>query len=237
MSTPMPASTRSEQLEVDAELQRLAKLLGIAHAELDYLRELSSTELRGLREQVTGTLFDASGGLAQLAGATKILPAGVAASLAERFFGPMLTARLAGLVDADRAVEIAARLPTAFLAKVATELDPRRVATIIAKIPPETVAAVTRQLVADEEWVTMGAFYGFLPDASIRAAIDAADPPALLQISLMMDDKSRLANVLDVAGSERIAQVAAAAEAEGLGEQLRALEVYLTPAQRALLPS
>ncbi len=237
MTTPVPPTTRGEQLEVDAEIQRLAKLLGIAPDELAYLRELSSAELRGLRDQVTATLFDGSGGLSQLAGATKILPAAVAASLAERFFGPMLTARLAGLVDADRAVEIAARLPTPFLARVAAELDPRRVAAILAKIPPETVAAVTRQLVADREWVTMGAFYGFLPDAGIRAAIAVADPAALLQISLMMDDKSRLANVLEIAGDARIAEVAAAAEAEGLGEQLRALEVYLTPAQRAQLPS
>ena len=237
MTTSNPLSTDSEQLEVDAEIQRLAKLLGITPAELDYLRTLSSAELRGLRDQVTVTLYDASGGLSQLAGATRILPAGVAASLAERFFGPMLTARIAGLVDADRAVEIAGRLPTPFLAQVASELDPRRVAAILAKIPPDTVAAVTRELVAAEQWVAMGAFYGFLPDASIRAAIDVADPLALLRISLMLDDKSRLANVLEIAGDERLAQVAGAAEAEGMGEQLRALEVYLTPAQRAQLPA
>jgi hypothetical protein len=237
VSTSIPPSTSSEQLEVDAEIQRLAKLLGVAPTELAYLQGLPSTELRALRDQVTVTLFDASGALSQLAGATRILPAGVAASLAERFFGPMLTARIAGLVDADRAVEIASRLPTRFLAQVASELDPRRVAAILAKIPHEMIAAVTRELVADEQWVAMGTFYGFLPDASIRAAIEVADPRALLQISLMLDDKSRLANVLEIAGSERLVAVAAAAEADGLGEQMRALEAYLTPAQRAQLPS
>jgi hypothetical protein len=237
VSTSIPPSTSSEELEVDAEIQRLAKLLGIAPTQLVYLRGLPSLELRALRDQVTATLFDASGALSQLAGATRILPAGLVASLAERCFGPMLTARIAGLVDADRAMEIASRLPVRFLAQVASELDPRRVAAILITIPPEMIAAVTRELVADEQWVAMGSFYGFLPDASIRAAMEAADPRALLQISLMMDDKSRLANVLEIAGPERLAQVAAAAEADGRGEQMRALAAYLTPAQRAQLPA
>jgi hypothetical protein len=237
MSTDIPPSTASEQLEVDAEIQRIARLLGLAPAELEYLRELSSPELRTLRGQVTATLFDASGALSQLASATKILPAGVAASLAEKHFGPTLTARIAGLVDVDRAVEIAGRLPIAFLAQVGAELDPRRVAAILAKIPPDTIAAVAGELIAAEQWVAMGTFYGFLPDASISAAMAMADAHALLQISMMLDDKSRLANVLEIAGSERLEEVAAAAEAEGLTEQLRALQVYLTPAQQAQLPS
>jgi hypothetical protein len=237
MTTSVPPSAGSELLEVDAEIQRIAKLLGVAPAELEYLRELPSPELRGLRDQVTATLFDSSGALSQLASATKLLPAGVAASLAEKHFGPMLTARIAGLVDVDRAVDIAARLPTSFLAQVGSELDPRRVASILAKIPAETIAAVAAELIAEEQWVAMGTFYGFLPDASIAAAMGVADAHALLQISLMLDDKSRLANVLAIAGSERLDEVTAAAEAAGLTEQFRALEVYLTPAQQTQLAS
>lgn len=236
MATTVPTPTSSEQLEVNAEIQRLAKLLGIAHAELDYLRELPSSELRALRGQVTSALFDNQAALARLAAATKLLPVGLVASLAEKVFGPVLAARIAGLVEPDRAVEIARGLSVPFLAAVAAELDPRRVASILGEIPPATVAAVARELMEREQWLAMGTFYAFLPDASIKAAMDVADAHALLQISMVVDDKSRLANVLDIAGMDRLDEVVAAAEAEGLSDELRALAVYLTPEQRAQIP-
>jgi hypothetical protein len=207
----------------------------MAHADLGYLRRLPSAELRGLRAQVTAALFDHQGALAKLAGATKLLPTGLVASLSEKAFGPTLTARIAGLVEPERAVDIAMALPIPFLAQVATELDPRRVAAILGRIPPETVAAVARELIAAQEWIAAGTFYGYLPDESITAAIQAADPHALLHISLVLEDKSRLAYVLDIAGAETLEQVVSAAEAEGLTEQLTALSVYLTSEQQAQL--
>jgi hypothetical protein len=237
MATSVPSHVSSEMLEVNAEIQRLGKLLNIAHAELHYLRGLSSAELHALRAQVTSSLYDNQTVLIKMAAASKILPVALLAQIAEKVFGPMLAARIAGLVEPDRAVEIAARVSVPFLTDVATELDPRRVAAILAKIPPATVAAVTKQLVAREEWVAMGAFYGYLPAVSIRAAIQQADAHALLQISLVLDDKSRLAGVLDIAGMETLEEIGAAAEAEGLTDQLRALSVYLTPEQQAQLPA
>jgi hypothetical protein len=237
MSTSLSGHASSELLEINAEVQRLAKLLGIDQAELHYLRELPSVELRTLRGQVTASLFDGRGVLVRMAAATRILPAGLTASLAENVFGPALSARIAGLVEPDRAVDIASRLPVPFLAQVATELDPRRVANILSMIPPPLVAAVTRELVAHEQWVAMGTFYGYLPDASIRAAMGEADGHALLQISLVLDDKARLSDVIDISGPGTLDQIGAAAEAEGLTEQLRALALYLTPEQRALLPA
>jgi hypothetical protein len=237
MTTSSPGHISSEMLEINAEIQRLGKLLGISHAELEYLRRLPSTELRELRTQITSTLFDHQTVLAKLASATRLLPASLTASIAQKAFGPMLAARVAGLVDVDRAVDIASRLPVPFLADVATELDPRHVATILGRIPPATVASVATLLVAREEWVAMGTFYAYLPDDSIRAAIGEADPHALLQIAMVLDDKSRLAHVLDLAGPGTLAEITAAAEFEGLTDQLRALTVYLRPDQRAQLPS
>jgi hypothetical protein len=233
--TACPVADRSpdERLEVDAERQRLARLLGLAPGDLDYLSELSSADLRALRAQITEVLFDGGGALARLGSATRLLPAGLTASLAERIFGPLLAARVAGAVEPGRAVEIAARLPVEFLAEVAGELDPRRVATILAEIPPATVAAVTAVLVRRAEWVAMGSFYGFLPDASIRAAMAETDAHALLQIALVLDDKSRLAHVLDIGGRERLEEIVACAEAEGLTESLAALAVHLRPEQVA----
>jgi hypothetical protein len=231
-----PDTSATEQLERDVELQRLGKLLGIAHTELHYLQEVTSGELRALRDQVTATLFDSSGAVGRLAAATKILPAALVASLAQKAFGPALAARVAGQLDPDRAVDVAGRLPVSFLAELATELDPRQAAAILTEIPAPIVAAVTRELIARQEWVAMGAFYGYLPDEAIRAAMAEADPHARLHIALVLEDRSRLARVLEIAGPDALAQITEQAAAEGLSDQLRALESYLTPEQRAQLP-
>ena len=236
MATSLQGRSPSERLEIDAEIQRVAKLLGVARTELEYLYELSAGELRELRNQITATLFDNQGILKRLASASRLLPASLVANLAEKSFGPMLGARIAGMVDPDHAVQIASRLSLPFLADLAGELDPRSVATILGKIPPATIAAVTAQLVAREDWISLGAFYGYIPDASISAAMAETDAHAMLHISLVLDDKSCLSHVIDIAGPERLSEVAVAAEAEGLGEQLRALSVYLTPEQQAKLP-
>ncbi|WP_249011562.1 hypothetical protein [Conexibacter sp. DBS9H8] len=231
--TPVAGRSPSERLEVDAELQRLGRLLGLAPGELGYLADISSADLRALRAQITQVLFDGNGALARLGAATRLLPAALTASLTERIFGPVLAARVAGTVEPGRAVEIAARLPVDFLADVASELDPRRVAAILAAIPAPTVAAVTRVLVQRREWVAMGSFYGFLPDASIQAAMAETDAHALLQIAFVLEDKSRLSHVLEIGGSVRLGELVACAEAEGLTEQLAALAAHLTPEQAA----
>ena len=237
MTTSVSGHSPGEQLEIDAEIQRLARLLKLSHDELDYLRELPSRELRALRDQVTARLFDSQGALVNLAAATRVLPVSLVASLSEKVFGAMLSARIAGLLDSDRAVDIAARLPVAFLADVALELDPRRVADILAKIPALTVAAVTRELVSRGEWVAISTFYGYLPRDSIRAAIAEADASALLRIALVLEDKAQLSAVLAVAPDGTLAAIAAAAESEGLAGQLRALSGYLSPEQQAQLPA
>jgi hypothetical protein len=233
VATIFPNHSATEQLEVDAEIKRIAKLLGRGHVEFDYLRSVPSVELRQLRDQVTVTLFDNQAVMARMAAATKIMPAGVIAGIAEKVFGPMLAARIAGLVEPDKAVDIACRLSTPFLADVAVEIDPRRVAAILAKIPPATVADVTKLLVEREEWVSMGMFLGYLPPAAVAAAMSSADAHGLLHIALVLDEKPRLAGVFDFAPPATLAQVSAAAEAEGLSEQLQALSSYLTPEQLA----
>ena len=82
---------------------------------------------------MTETLYDADGGsLGRLAAASRLLPAGLTATIGQRAFGPLLSARLAGLLDPDRAVDVAAKLPPPFLADVAIELDPRRASELIA---------------------------------------------------------------------------------------------------------
>jgi hypothetical protein len=217
-------SVSGQSIEVRAELLKLARLLGRAPDELAYLEAIGLTELRRLREQVTETLFDSHlGALNRLASASRLLPVGVVAQMGEKVFGPLLSARITGLLDPDRAVDVAARLPDGFLADVAVELDPRRASAVIARIPAQRIAAVTRELLARGEYVTMGRFVGHLPDESLQAAVDVSGPEDLLQVALVLENRDRLGDLLEMVGPERTEQILAAAERAELGAEAREL--------------
>jgi len=187
------------------EVLKLAQLLGREPDSLSYLEALPADDVRRLRDQVTDVLFSANEKtFARLAAASKLLPAGLNASIAQRAFGPVLAARITGRLEPSRAVEVAERLPPAFLADVAIELDPRRARDVIAQIPPPQIAAVTRELVKREEYVTMGRFVGHLPDGAIAAALGVTDDQALLRTGFVLEQKPRLQTVAELLGPERL---------------------------------
>lgn len=220
----MTRAAAGESIELRAEILKLARLLGLRPDELGYLEVVRPGELRQLREQVTELLFDSHlGVLGRLAAASRLLPVGVVAQMGEKAFGPLLSARITGLLDPDRAVELASRLPTGFLADVAVELDPRRASEVIRRIPPERIGAVSAELVGRGEYVTMGRFVGHLPEASIRAAIDASEPADTLQVALVLEDRDGLENLVGLAGPERIQAMLAAADGLGLREEAEEL--------------
>lgn len=173
----------------EPEILKLARLLNLDPRELSYLEGVPAGDLRALRGQVTETLFTANEtALRRIAAASKLLPAGLVASLGQSTFGAMLSARIAGLLEADRAVEIAAKMPTDFLADVAIELDPRRASAVVAGIPPPRIFEITAELAHREEYVTMGRFVGHLSDASLKAALDALDDEALSKTTFVLED-------------------------------------------------
>jgi hypothetical protein len=217
-------SVSRQSIESRAELLKLARLLGRAPDELAYLEAVSVVELRQLRDQVTETLFDSHlGALNRLASASRLLPVGVVAQIGEKVFGPLLSARITGLLDPDRAVEVGSRLPDSFLADVAVELDPRRASAVLARIPADRIAAITRELLARGEFVTMGRFAGYLPDESLQAAVDVSGPDDLLQVALVLENKERLGDLLELLGPQRTDQILEAADRAELGPEAREL--------------
>jgi hypothetical protein len=88
---------------------------------------------------------------------------------------------------------------------------------------------------AREEWLTMGSFVGQLPEDSIRASLAQVDPLSLLRIVLVLEDKTRLAQVLDLAGAETLNGLRGAADEHGLDEQIAGLAEWLSAEQRVAL--
>ncbi|WP_199434255.1 hypothetical protein [Qaidamihabitans albus] len=204
-------------LEARAEILKLARVLDGPPERLDFLEDVSPEDIRALREQATDVLFDANGAvLRRMAAASRLLPAAVLARIAEKVFGPLLCARIAGLVDASRGVEIASRLPPDFLADVAAELDPRRAGEVIAGIPTGTVGAVARELVRREDWITVGRFVGHVPDDAVSASFDVLDDAAMLQVAFVLDDKSRASYILGLLPTTRYDGLVRAAAAHDL---------------------
>lgn len=178
----------ANSLAARAEILKLARLLRRDADRLAYLEQVPPEDLRQLREQVTEVLFTAQAGtLRRLAAASRLLSPGLVASLGQNTFGAMLSARIAGLLEAERAVEIAARMSAEFLAEVAIELDPRRAREVIAGIPPARILEITAELARRKEYVTMGRFVGHLDDDALSAAMGALDEEALSHTALVTE--------------------------------------------------
>jgi hypothetical protein len=193
------------ELESTAEVVKLARLLDVDPASLAYLEKVPPEDLRALREQATDVLFDADlGALQSMAAASRVIPVPLLAKITEGVFGPLLCARIAGLIDPPRAVDVAARLEPAFLAEVAAALDPRRATDVIAGMPVEQIVEVTRELLANDEYVTMGRFVGHLSTDALRAAVTVTDEPSLLRVAFVLEGKERLPEVLGLLPRERL---------------------------------
>jgi hypothetical protein len=227
-------SRAAEALQGQAEVMKLARLLQREPDSLAYLEPLPAEDLRELRERVTEALFDAhTGSLRRLAAASRLLPIGLSASMGESVFGPLLSARLTGLLDPRRAAEMASKLPAPFLADVAVEMDPRRASDLIARIPAAQIAQITSELMSRGEYVTMGRFVGHLSDDTIGEALAAMDDRSLLGVVFVLEDKAQLPGLVALLPEHRVAGVIQAAADNDLWVEALDLLDHLARPQRA----
>jgi hypothetical protein len=223
----------NDALAARAEVLKLARVLRRDPDQLVHLEVVPPGDLRALREQVTELLWsDQSSAMQKLASASRLLPVRVAATIGQRAFGPLLAARITGLLDPDRAVEMADTMPVEFLADVATELDPRRSIEVISRIPPEKIAAITRELVRRREFVTMGRFVGHLRDDALAAALSEMDDNSLLQVAFVLESKDNLDHLMSLLGPQRLQGVVDAATRGGLWIEILDLLCHVSARRR-----
>lgn len=215
-------------LAVRAEITKLAALLGTDESHLAALETLDSADLRVLRDQATDMLFEASRPrLEGIAAASKLVPVAVSAKIAQIAFPPTLAARVAGLIDPGRAVDMARRLPVPLMADMTPHLDPRRISAIISRLPTDLVVGVAKIVAERQGYVTLGRFVGHLDDATIAATTAILSDEALLHIGFVAEDVDRLPAIVRSLPDERLGGIVRAADALGLWAEALSLLQYL----------
>jgi hypothetical protein len=223
-------------LAARAEVQRLARLLDVEPERVAFLERVAPADLRALRLRVSDVLFDADRStLQKVAAAARFLPAPLAASFAERFFGPVLGARIAGLLERGRAVDLAKRLPAPFLAELSVALDPRRIPEVLAGIPAGKIVEVAKELARREDYATMASFVPHLSDETLLATTEVVDDAGLLLIGFHMDSTEGLDHLVDLLPEERLRGILRAAGDVDLGPEALTLLNGVSEARRKRL--
>ncbi len=223
-------------LEGRAEIAKLARLLALEPGALEYLEAAGPDDIARYREQATNLLYDADRvRLKRMADASRLLPSQVLATIGERTLGPLLCARLTGLLDPRRAIEIAEHLPPPFLAELGAEMDPRRATEVISGMDPEQVAEVAGEMAVRGEHVAMGRFVAHLSDPALAACVEIVGDADLLRIGLVLEGKERLAQIAELLSEKRLVALARAAVDDGLWPELLNLAEHLPEAERCRL--
>lgn len=228
MAAPTPA---------ELELLRLARLLSVDPADVDGLLPIGAADLRSLRDQVAARLHrsgrEAFERAATVAG---MVPAGLAATLAQKGLGPVLSARTTAVTPPDKAADLAARMPPEFLADVAVAMDPQVADELLRRLPPDVIAGVGDVLAARGEWLAMADFVGSITDEALAATVRTLSDEAVLHVGRLLQDPARVDEVVGLLDDERLASLVATARARGLEEALEDLVGRLGEDQRARVP-
>ena len=220
-------------LDVRAEVERIARLLDIEPERVTYLESAPAADLRKLRNQLSDILYDGdSASLRRVAAGAKFLPAPLAASIGQHVFGALLCARVAGVLEVGRAVELAQRVPPEFLAEIARHMDPRRANVVIGRLPTDRVVHAAAALAKRRDFVAMAAFVEHLSDDAILAAAPLLDDETLLRIAFYVESRKRLEELLTLLGDERVAGMVRAAHEHSLWPDALELVGNLGPKRR-----
>ena len=194
------------KLDSSAELVKLGQLLHVPSAELQFLEGMSLPTLIKVRELSTDKLFNDGSKLFQkLASASKLMPIGVTASIGEKIFGAMLCARIASQMPYQRAIDLAKKMTTPFLAKVTLELDPRRVKDIIQHMPLENLQAVANELLKHRHYMVMGRLVNFMTASNLKVILNGINSEeALLHIGFFIEGKHQLSDIIRLLPKERL---------------------------------
>ncbi|CAN5199146.1 MAG: hypothetical protein ACSLEW_09630 [Nocardioides sp.] len=208
------------------EVMLLAHEMSIDEADLNFLVESPAADLRDLRQAMSNAMFARQEPRFQrLAALSKLLPSAVTAKIAEIALGPVISGRVAGVLDPKDAAKLATGLKPDFLARLTPSLDPQRVAPIVERLPHDLIIRIGKILVAEHKHLVLGRFVAVAPMPAVLGVIEGESASQTLEIAMFCEDKSALQAVVDELDDEFTeAIVHAAALGDALDDALTLLE-------------
>lgn len=195
-------------LATKAELVKLARALDTTPERVAFATALDHGDVRHLREQVVGVLYDEHRvAFQRVATITRFLPTPVNVRIALRAFSPLLAARVAGEMPAEKAAELANRMPVEYLAESCVHLDPRRAAPLITRIEPGRVLGVVAELVRQGDFITLGRLLDAATEKIVGDVAGTVPDDALLRIGFYAESDARLTRAVLVLPSDRLRAV------------------------------
>ena len=196
------------------EVTKLATELRAEESDLQFLVGRTPEELRRLRGHVAEALFTRhEDRVLRLASVSKLLPVPITAKIAELALGPMLSARVAGVLDGRDAAKLASHLDPKFLTEVSVSLDPKRVAPIVTALPDDLVVDVGRRLLAKGEHLALARFVSVVDVRLALAVVESGTAEDLLKVALYTDDTGSLDAIVKHVPDEMLADILRAADA------------------------
>lgn len=205
-------------VELDTALVKLARVLDVDAADVECFAHLDVDDLRAAHWHVVDVLGASDRRRLQgVVGASKLVPTGLAAKIGEKWFGPVLCARLVDLVEPSRAGSFAKHLSAEFMADITARTDPRGVGALTEHLEPATMQAIARVLVERDDHLTLSHFVGHLPaEVIVRILEGIDDHAAVVRIARYVDDLSHLDPIVALLGDERITALVRAVVADDL---------------------
>lgn len=198
----------AHDLVTKAELVKLARALDTTPELVAFAGVLDHRDLRQLRERVVDVLHDEHRAAFQrVAAITRVLPMPLNVRIALRAFSPMLAARVAGEMPADRAAELANRMPVEYLAAGCVHVDPRRAGPLLRRVQPERVLAVVALLVERGDFITLGRLLDVATDRLVGAVAATVSDDALLRIGCYAESDAHLTRAVAVLPASRLRSV------------------------------
>ncbi len=184
-------------LELQAEREKLGRLLDTTADELQVLDAIGVDGMRQIRTTVEAHIFDRGAKrFAGLAKSSRLLPGKISGLIAQRALGPRLAAQVTGLLEPELAVNLSKHVSTPFQADLCQFLDPRRAGPVLRAMPVSVVVETSRELVSREEYITMARFVDDLLDTQIQAVSAILDAEALLWIGFYIESGERLSQLM-----------------------------------------
>lgn len=205
-------------IEVDTALAKLARTLDVERAEVAFLDHLDVDVLRDLYWKLNDVLGEANHRRLQgVVAASRLLPAGLAATIGEKWFGPVLCAQLVGLLEPARAGQYAKHLSVEFMADITARTDPRVVGDLIHELSLPTMQEIAVRLVERDDFLTLSHFVGHVPAEVVAAVLDAIeDDAAVVRIARFVDDLNHLDPIVARLPDDRIVRLVRAVDDQDL---------------------